>query len=74
MIGDRPSTDAGSCLRTLRKVAGLTRRQVARRAGYSPRFLSAVERGERHGTVGLYAQIAAICAEQMRRNTPEFSS
>lgn len=74
MTGDRPSTSTGSCLRKLRELAGLTRRQVARRAGYSLRFLTAVERGEQPGTVGLYAQIAAVCAEEMRRITPEFTS
>ncbi len=57
----------GSCLRTLRKLAGLTRRQTARRAQCSRRVLRAVERGERPGTPSFYGRIAAVCAEQMRR-------
>lgn len=58
----------GSTLRTLRKLAGLTRRQAARRAECSRRFLRAVERGERPGSPAFYGQVAAVCAEQMRRD------
>lgn len=68
MTGRVCAKGAGSCLRTLRQIAGLTQREAARRVGYSRRFLRAVERGDQAGTPGLYERVAAVYAEQLRRD------
>lgn len=65
---DAVSANAGSALRTLREIAGLTRKQAARRVECSRRFLRAVERGEQSGTPAFYGRVAAVCAEKMRRD------
>src|SRR5215218_6593934 len=46
MVGEQDHT-FGSRLRRLREAAGLTQRELALRAGLSPRAISALERSER---------------------------
>lgn len=44
---DNPDADVGARLKDLRLLAGLSQRELGRRTGLSPSFLSEVENGRR---------------------------
>lgn len=54
-------------LRSMRERAGLTQRELARRARVDPRTLRRYERGEREPTVGIAARLRQACAVRTRR-------
>ena len=57
----------GKRVRDIRRAAGLTQAQLAKRAGMDQKYVGAVERGERNVTLGLVDRLArALAAEPVQ--------
>ncbi|WP_082406407.1 helix-turn-helix domain-containing protein [Microbacterium sp. No. 7] len=59
----------GQAVRTLREVAGLTARDVARAAGVSESYLSRVETGAADASPEWIGTVTAAIAESIRRRS-----